>query len=204
MYVALEGIDGCGKDTVGTWLSYAADIFPRDRVMRTAEPCEDFESGTLLRELLRGGRAKKAHADLFNANRLELLLDGIIPNIISGNDVVSSRCFLSTLVYQQDHWPLWHLIRTALLLPRFPDVIVVLDLPASVALGRVQRRGREKEYYEKEERLRIYRDRYLSLVDIIPAVFAGVKTRVVDASGEPDVVCTRVRDAVLEEAASGT
>ena len=161
-YVIIDGIDGNGKSTQADMLFdhwKARGLDP----LRINEPDDTLPTGQLLRQLLKSGEYPESHAALFLADRMAIHTTKIAPALAAGRPVVSSRSFLTTLVYQQEQWPLGWLLALHDKLPVKADLIVIIDLDAKVALDRVDSRGEQKEVYEKLEIQERNRQRYLDL-----------------------------------------
>lgn len=186
-YYVLEGIDGSGKTT-------QADRYP-GCVMRVTEPDEHNPVGRLLRKILKSGEHPNAHAALFLADRLILQHETVGPLLERGHTVVSDRCFLSTLVYQQENWPLEYLFSLHRALPIKPDHLIILDLEPEESQKRINTRG-QLECYEQLDILKRNRQRYLELArDYRMQQMVG-KITVVDASGTPDQVAELIQKAI--------
>jgi dTMP kinase len=190
-YIAFDGIDGCGKDTLADMLTSYWGHQGKDP-LRVNEPTDGHNPiGGLIRTLLADGACGHSHAALFLADRLELQRQTLPEALHKGRPVVSSRCFLSTLAFQQDTWPLdWLLSMHQEMM--FPDVILVLDVTPEEGVAR--RKGRDRvEYYEQEERQTIYRRRFLELAkdSRIPCLVEAV-----DGMGTPTEVFGRVKAAL--------
>lgn len=160
MYIALEGLDGCGKNLQ---IDLLTKVFSKAGIsyLCVAEPDEDNPIGQLLRKCLKTGTCIPAHAALFLADRMTLIPEKIIPALNAGKAVISSRSFLSTLVYQQENWPSEWLESLHAQLQRKPDLIFILDVSPDEALKRIQMRAEGSEFYEKREILERTRKRYL-------------------------------------------
>ena len=145
MYVVFEGIEGSGKDTQANMLAdawAASGAIP----LRVNEPDDQNPIGKLLRQFLAAGTSPKTHAALFLADRMALHHERILPAIEAGKSVISSRSFLSTLVYQQEQWPLDWLFDLHRTLPTQVDAFIILDVDPEEGLGRVDSRGYRREY----------------------------------------------------------
>ena len=166
-YTILDGVDGSGKDSQALHLVRRFAERGMDPLL-VHEPT-DMPTGRLLRQLLKSGEYPEAHAGLFMADRMALQVNVIKPAIEAGRPVVSVRSFLSTLVYQAEHYPLDWLICIHKMLPIQPSHIYVLDVPAEVGmerrLGRELRGGATPEVYEKIDIQRRVRSRYLALLE---------------------------------------
>lgn len=191
MYVIIEGIDGSGKDTQGDllaqWLSNG------HTVCRVNEPDASLPTGALLRQMLKDGTYVEAHAAMFLADRMAMLSEKVRPAIARGEHVVSVRSWMSTLVYQQENWPLDWLMDIHRQLPCRATHLVVLDIDPEVALGRATRRPGHNEFYEKLEIQQRNRDRYLDIAQkAAPFLADGGKVGIIDATGTPEEVHARV------------
>jgi dTMP kinase len=187
-YYIVEGIDGCGKDVQADML--AGHLI---KPVRVAEPDDTLPTGKLLRQCLKDGTYPEAHAAMFLADRMALLSTKVRPALEAGKDVVSARSWMSTLVYQQDQWPLDWLMDIHRQLPAKATHLIVLDLDAAVALERVTKRPGHTEYYETLEKQERNRARYLHVAKNGGAFLApDGKVGVIDGSGTPDEVHGRV------------
>lgn len=161
MLIAVEGIDGCGKDTQ---LLMLADYYRSQgkTVEIIREPDEDNPIGLFLRECLKAGKNQDIMALLFTADRYLTLKQKIEP--LEDNAVIlSSRSFLSTLVYQQDTWSKQWLEETCRYLPIYDHVFYV-DITAETAMSRITSRDKPVEVFEKLHLLQEYRNRYLRVI----------------------------------------
>lgn len=196
-FIVFEGIDGCGKSTQLKLLAAALEKAGRT-VHLTAEPT-DSPTGHLLRAALSGTdpRTPAEMAALFTLDRIghNQCPGGIADRLAGGYDVLCDRYYYSSLAYQGslcDYEWVRHM-NTACPDIRHPDLCVFLDLSPAESLARVAKRGQEREIYEKEETLRLFRETFFR-------VFRSLSDRVaiVDAAGTPEEVAERVFAAVKE------
>lgn len=195
MYIVLDGIDGCGKDTQADLLKEVLETV--SPVLRINEPYEKNPVGVILRKLLKSGEHQVAHPPLFLANRLALQYEVIIPALDEGFSIISARSFLSTLVYQQEHWSLNDLFSMHEVLPVQPDYLLILDLDPEEALKRVTSRSGEKECYERQDIQARNRRRYKDMIQD-PRLQEMVSEDIVliDASGSPLQVHKRILETL--------
>lgn len=147
-FIVLEGIDGSGTTTQVEALGRIL----RSRghtVVETREPT-DLELGRLLRTYLRQPGAPAAGmALLFAADRAFHVANVIAPALARGEVVLCDRYVMSSWVYQATSCPEdW--VRSINRLAPWPDLTVVLDVPANIGLERVARRAGERDIYETE------------------------------------------------------
>ncbi|MGH9156706.1 MAG: dTMP kinase [Acidimicrobiales bacterium] len=188
--VAFEGADGCGKST------QAARLAERLGAVLTREP-----GGTAVGERLRAllvdpataGLDVRAEALLMAAARAQHVAEVIAPALATGADVVVDRFSHSSLAYQ-GHGRGLPVDEVAWLsdwatVGRWPDVVVLLEVPASVAsdrLGAVDRFEAESTAFHA----RVV-EGYRAMAAADPA-----RWRIVDGTGPADDVARRVWAAV--------
>jgi dTMP kinase len=151
VFVVLEGGDGCGKSTqVQLLVSRLRDL--GREVVATREPGAT-EAGAAIRSLVLGGGDldPRAEALLIAADRAEHVAEVILPALERGAIVVSDRYIPSSLAYQGVARGLG--VDEIALLSEWatgglaPDLVIVLDVPASEAAGR---RARPEDRMERE------------------------------------------------------
>ena len=145
-YIALEGIEGSGKSTLGGLLASRLADQHIDSVS-VREP-----GGTELGEELRrlvlhaGHVAPWAEAALFAASRAQLAADVISPALADGRWVISDRSYYSSLAYQGGGRELGveavRLLNETVLDGVLPDLVVVLDIEPEVGFARETERDR--------------------------------------------------------------
>lgn len=148
-YIALEGLEGCGKSTHTKRLGDHLDA------VVTREP-----GGTRIGALLRGiladpestDMAPRTEALLMAADRAQHMSEVVRPALESGRHVVSDRSIYSTLAYQGYGRGLGLesllAISTWALADRLPDVVVYIDVPMDVLAERLKKRDLDR--FERE------------------------------------------------------
>jgi dTMP kinase len=194
-YILIEGTDGSGKDTQADLLVTRLEELGLNP-LRVAEPCEDLPTGKLLRQLLASGEHREAHAALFLADRMALQAQQVVPALEAGRPVISVRSFLSTLVYQQENWPLDWLIEIHKQMLVKPDVVVWLDVDPEVGLDRVGKRASTKEVYEKIDIQQRNRGRYR---DLLLPVFGAAWGLLADNATVCMIDASQSRETVHEQ-----
>ena len=181
-FLVLEGIDGSGKTTIARLL---ARTF-KDALV-TREPTLDSVPGKKIQAILRHEQAAPsplAFQKLYIADRREHVANVIKPALAKGKLVICQRYVLSTLAYG-----------TAFGVPRAklahrvitPDLTIFLDIPATLAMRRINARNQGKDYFEKKEKLEKIRKAYLKLAKPQGAV-------VIDGKPKPEVIAKQIWD----------
>jgi dTMP kinase len=144
-YIALEGIDGCGKSTQQNLLAEHLKSKGLE-VLCLREPGSTKLAEDIRHILLHGDAIDpRAEALLFSAARAQLIEEVIRPAIAQGKWVISDRSFWSTLAYQgygrgQNLEMLYQMSRLAVG-GLEPDLCFVLDLEPSQCQMRAKDRG---------------------------------------------------------------
>ena len=142
MFIALEGIDGCGKSVQHKLLVERLDrALPTTNIVGTSDPC-----GSPLALIVRNLITTTNISDvstllLIGAARADNYRLCIKPALDRGDIVVTDRWLMSSLVYQNGleelAWQAHHHGCAALL----PDVTFVIDLTVEEAQRRLHERG---------------------------------------------------------------
>jgi dTMP kinase len=187
--IVFEGGEGCGKST------QAALLARRLGALLTHEPGAT-EVGKALRALVLDSSLDidpRAEALVMLADRAQHVAEIIRPALAAGRDVVSDRFVGSTLAYQgfARGLPVAELAE----LSRWasgglePDLVILLDVPAEVAVSRL---GRDLDRME-----RAGTDFHLRVVEGYRSLAAAdSRWRLVDGSGTVEEVETRVLAAL--------
>lgn len=168
LYIAIEGIDGCGKSTQVENLAKWFRKRGRD-VMITSEPRkEESIVGKIIRDALKSKvkLTPLCFQDLYSAERVinhELV---IIPALKRGNIVLSHRCFWSAVAYGVfDKGEIKYtkensdiiMVANGILSKYYqfiaPDFTFYLDVSASTAMERIIKMDKILELYEDKEKL---------------------------------------------------
>jgi len=146
LFIAIEGPDGAGKSTQAAMLAVrlAADGW---KVTRVREP-GGTPTGERIREVLLDPELKAmgpwTELMLYMASRCQLVQETILPALAAGRAVVADRFLLSSVVYQGIAGRIGPEKVTALARAAFggcfPDLTVVVDVPAGEGLSRSRRR----------------------------------------------------------------
>ncbi len=194
-FIVLEGIEGSGKSTQSRRL---VDALGPDVVV-TQEP-GGTRIGRSVREVLLDNRntAMAAETELFLyfADRAQHVRELILPALEAGRLVVSDRYVQSTRAYQgygrgfplETIDTLWRIATGGLM----PDLLVLLDVPVEVGLGRVRERGAANRL---EIEQRAFHERVLAgyhrMVEEDPRRWV-----VVDGTAAPEALTPRLIEAI--------
>ena len=169
MFITFEGIDGCGKTTQAELLE---SRLKQDRIniVLVREP-----GGTVISEQIRSIILDKNHNEmdpitetiLLAASRAQLTEEIIIPNVESGNIVISDRYTDSTLAYQGfgrrlDITWLKNINKFATK-DTDPDITILVDISVEAAISRMEGKSFDRMEIEGIEFLKRVRKGYLQL-----------------------------------------
>lgn len=194
MYFIFEGIDGSGKDLqlslLNRWLT-AQGYKTKYVVEPTTGPI-----GLVIREILASGEARSALPGLFLADRMQLQ-DQLKAELISNPDLIilSGRSFVSSLVYQQEDWPLDWLKSLHQQLPLKPDLIFMLQISPELALQRCSKRARKLEIFEQLEIQTRVAIRYNKISsELAPFLAPGGRVELIDGTGTSEEIHSNILD----------
>ena len=188
--VNLEGIDGCGKSTQSKLLLEKLEG-EGEKVIILKEPTKR-PHGQKLWDVLHGKRkaTNEEILELFVLDRIQHVEEKIQPALDDGAVVLMDRYYYSSMAYQVAGGIDVEEIRKKHVFAQKPDVVLIFDLPVSVALERVKGHS-DADEFEKEEHLEKVREAYLNLGND-PLV------RIVDATGTPEEIFGNVWRLVSE------
>ena len=149
LYIALEGLEGCGKST------HAKRLGEHLNAVITRQP-GGTRIGTLLRAILADPENvdldRRTEALLMAADRAQHMAEVIKPALDRGQHVVSDRSIYSTLAYQgygrQLGTEALLSISTWALNDRLPDMVIYIDVPTDVLNARLAKRDLDR--FERE------------------------------------------------------
>ena len=188
--VNLEGIDGCGKSTQSKLLLEKLER-EGEKVIILKEPTKR-PHGQKLWDVLHGKRkaTNEEILELFVLDRIQHVEEKIQPALDDGTVILMDRYYYSSMAYQVAGGIDVEDIREKHVFAPKPDVVLIFDLPVSVALERVKGHS-DADEFEKEEHLEKVREAYLDL-DNDPLVI------IVDATGTPKEIFENVWRLVSE------
>ena len=152
-FISFEGIDGCGKSTQAKILSDELTTYGK-KVLLTREPGGS-KGAEEIRNLLLTGETDRWSAEteilLFTAARRDHLERTILPALEIGSTVICDRFSDSTRVYQGvTRGDLRDVVDQLdkTMIPRQPDVTVLVDLDPKIGLARALRRSGNEARFE--------------------------------------------------------
>ena len=190
MLVNLEGIDGCGKSTQSKLLKNKLEEIG-DKVIILKEPTKR-PHGQKLWDMLRGKikATNEEILDLFVLDRKQHVKERIQPALDDGTVVLMDRYYYSSMAYQVAGGIDVNVIRERHTFAPIPDIVLIFDLPVTVALERVRGHS-EADEFEKEGHLEKVREAYLNLR-------SDPLVRIVDSAITPEEIFEDVWKLVSE------
>ncbi|ASP32847.1 dTMP kinase [Labrenzia sp. VG12] len=208
-FITFEGGEGAGKSTqiarLKTWLEAQGKT-----VIVTREPGGS-PGAEKIRQLLLSGEAKdlgpRGEAMLFATARADHVDTTIIPALKRGDWVLCDRYADSTRVYQGEAGvdiAYLKLLETAAVAGTYPDLTILIDVPAEIGLSRVEVRSQTDnsggpDRFEGET-MKVHKRRRQMFLDL--AEEEAHRFAVIDGSKDLDQVETAIRSAVATAFAS--
>lgn len=199
-FISFEGIDGCGKSTQAKILSDELTTYGK-KVLLTREPGGS-KGAEEIRNLLLTGETDRWSAEteilLFTAARRDHLERTILPALEIGSTVICDRFSDSTRVYQGvTRGDLRDIVDQLdkTMIPRQPDVTVLVDLDPKIGLARALRRSDNEARFEDfglEMQIKL-REGFLTLANEFPKRFI-----VVDGNRNESEVARDISKLLLE------
>jgi len=199
-FISFEGIDGCGKSTQAKILSDELTTYGK-KVLLTREPGGS-KGAEEIRNLLLTGETDRWSAEteilLFTAARRDHLERTILPALEIGSTVICDRFSDSTRVYQGvTRGDLRDIVDQLdkTMIPRQPDVTVLVDLDPKIGLERALRRSGNEARFEDfglEMQIKL-REGFLTLANEFPKRFI-----VVDGNRNESEVARNISKLLLE------
>ncbi|MBL4615558.1 MAG: dTMP kinase [Magnetovibrio sp.] len=142
MFIAIDGIDGAGKTTLGKRL---AEMLGANDVVLTKEPTDNSKWGQRLRKAAVEGRLPPdQELEYFRQDRQHHICNTISPALEKGKIVISDRYVDSTLAFQaQNPNEANKLFENLVGEILVPDVTFILLCPVEIGLDRVRKRDND-------------------------------------------------------------
>jgi dTMP kinase len=197
-FISFEGIDGSGKSTQAKMLTKTLEDLGHNVVL-TREPGGSIGAEEIRRLVLQGDPDRwsaESEMLLFTAARRDHLEKTILPALDAGKIVICDRFADSTRMYQGlSRGDLRTLVDElhSLMIPRDPDLTVLIDLDPKLGLSRAKSRNTIEERFEDfgislQEKMRVG---FLNLAEEYAERF-----RVIDGQRDVDVIAADVLSVV--------
>ena len=197
-FISFEGIDGSGKSTQAKVLTKTLEDLGHNVVL-TREPGGSIGAEEIRRLVLQGDPDRwsaESEILLFTAARRDHLEKTILPALDAGKIVICDRFADSTRMYQGlSRGDLRSLVDElhSLMIPRDPDLTVLIDLDPKLGLSRAKSRNTIEERFEDfgislQEKMRVG---FLNLAEEYAERF-----RVIDGQRDIDVISADVLSVV--------
>ena len=170
-FIVFEGLDGSGQSTQSNLLKNFL-IKKKIKVILTKEPTSVSQAGKKIKAIL----SEKIKIDpkklqkLFAEDRKWHLENIIIPSLKKNKWVISDRYFFSSFAYGASEgidlrW-LIKINKNFL----FPDLTFILKVKPQICILRIEKRGAEKTFFEKKEKL----EKVFSIYKTFPNKFRNI------------------------------
>jgi len=207
-YVAFEGMDGSGKSTTATTThNYFLKNYDNVFSLMTREPSLSDSEGVEIRKILadKDGFSQGVRlTDLFAKNRENKMNNIVIPQTSQGQLVFTDRTYASTFVYQGMQGVSYeYIIEAHKNVLKYPDLVLLFELPVEVAAQRINHRNGAKEFFDEIDILAPMHERYSSLVSKLEELDFpkghDVVYRSINATKSPGVVSNQCIEVIIEE-----
>lgn len=198
-YIAFEGIEGCGKSTQSRALAEA--LRADGMIVTSTRETGGTDIGARIRDVLHD--TANTHLDpvaealLIAGDRAQHRAEVLAPALARGEHVVSDRSVYSTLAYQGygRQLPLTTVraVNDWALDSRWPDLVVLLDVPHEHAMSRLTHRDLDRFEREDLDFFGRVRDGFHQMASDDPTRWC-----VIDGSGDSASIATVVRATVRE------
>lgn len=156
-FITLEGTEGAGKSTALQFIQEYLEKMHK-KIVVTREPGGTDIAEKIRHLLLHADSAEKMQPEtellLMFAGRAQHIGERIRPSLQAGKWVLSDRYIDASYAYQGGGREMnFHQIATLDKLvvgDLYPDLTLLLDVPADVGLSRTEKRGSQKDRIEKE------------------------------------------------------
>ncbi len=175
LFIAFEGIDGCGKTTQASKLvDWIFSNYKKvDSIVLTREPSQskftqEIHTRLSLANADDGSNTKERMLELFVLDREEHVNKIITPNLSQKAIVICDRYKYSTIAYQSAQGiPIAHVIDENDSFP-IPDLTLIFNASVENCVSRMEKSGKELDKFEKSAFLEKVRGQYVKLPSLLP------------------------------------
>lgn len=175
LFIAFEGIDGCGKTTQASKLTEW--IFSRyhavDSLILTREPSQskftkEIHERLSVKNTDSGSNTKERMLELHVLDRREHVNNIITPNLNQKAIVICDRYKYSTIAYQSAQGiPIAHVIDENDEFP-IPDITLIFNAHVESCMLRMEKSGKELNKFEKSSFLEKVKEQYIKIPSLLP------------------------------------
>ncbi|OIO80829.1 dTMP kinase [Candidatus Pacearchaeota archaeon CG1_02_32_132] len=173
IFIAFEGIDGCGKSTqIRNLVEHIFNKSKYNHIILTRNPYKNMNIRDILHQDSDPYSQAEKLADLFIIDRKQMAEEMVIPNLEKGHFVLSDRYKLSTIAYQTAQGlNMQQLIDKQNSLPD-PDIVFIVDISPEEAIRRMKKedisiRGKEHKFEASIDFIRKLRENYLKAKEML-------------------------------------
>ena len=180
-FIVLEGLDGSGSSTQCELLKNYLAV----RGIKAIVTKEPTTASKKIHAVLRHRTVAPSPLEfqkMYIADRLAHIKNIIVPALAKGKTVICQRYALSTFAYGTAFGVSQKDLRHDFLRP---DISFLLDLPANIAMKRIESRKKTTEYFEKTQKLAKIRGQYLKLAKKFKAI-------IIDARPIPELIVKKI------------
>lgn len=204
LFIAFEGIDGCGKSTqIRNLVEHIFNKSKYHHVVLTRNPYKNVNIREILHQDSDPHSQAEKLADLFISDRKQMAEDIVLPNLQKGCFVVTDRYKLSTISYQAAQGlDMQALIDKQDALPK-PDLTFVIDVSAEEAMNRMKKedinvRGKEHKFEAHLEFIKQLRENYHK----IPGLLKNEKIFIINGERKPEEIAEEIK-AIFDKETEG-
>lgn len=175
--ILFEGIDGSGKSEQYNRLkTFMRAYFPDIKIAYTKEPDVNRPTGGTIYQILKGQNSEFKFSEMasyhmqafYIEDRIEDYRDYTIPNLQNGFHDFKDRGMPSSFCYGSDSSREFHdflglhnRVFSAAKVPLiWPDLTLIYDVPAELAIERMKRSGKQLDVFEQKNKLKMVRKNY--------------------------------------------
>lgn len=201
-FIVVDGIDGCGKTTIGQLLLHLFNKLSINAIM-TKEPGGSSFFTPIRQLLLKSDTNIETLTEtlLFFADRYEHIKKIIEPSLSRGINVICDRFMASTYAYQCFGGGIdIKLVDTlrAYVVPFEPDITIILDVDVHIAIERIKNKIANNTPDNDESRYEIQGENFYNKVKDGFLWYSKTFNNViiVDANRDVDTVFTEVKECI--------
>jgi len=190
LFVAFEGIDGCGKSTqIRKFVEYLFELDKHNHVVLTREPYKDASIRKFIQSHSDPFSQARHTAELYINDRETHVNDLIVPNLEKGHIVISDRFKLSTITYQHAQGlDIHELIEMQKHLP-VPDITFVVDVSVDEAFERMNKDNRDYDLKKhKFESSKDFQNKCRQNFQKAKEILSNEKIVIINGEQEPEKV----------------